>query len=142
MIEFSESHINLNLQSKTKKEVIRELLDLSGCRKREKIYKKILEREDWMSTGIGKGIALPRLWGPEVIQAQLCIGRKKEGIDFKSLDQNPANLFFLLLTPTKEEYVKILAYLFKILSQDYLCRELQKTNDAKQIISLLHDNGV
>lgn len=138
MIQIKESHIKLTLHSNTKKEVIKELLDLLECADREVIYNSILEREFHMSTAIGKGVALPRYWGPLVKTAQLAMGRKIEGIDFESLNQNSTNLLFLLLIPEKANYPAILSHLLQVLSQNTIREELLKARDKKTVVSLLH----
>ena len=116
----TQEYIKPELETKDKKGVIEELLSLLPIQNKTEILKKILERERLMTTGIGRGIAVPRYIGPEIERIFLCFGIKKKGIDFDSLDSEQAKIFFLLLAPLKEEeyYVKILSHILKISNTD------------------------
>ena len=60
-------------------------------------YKKaILERESKGSTAIGMGIAVPHAKSASVSKAGLTAITIPGGIDYKSLDGNPSNLFFMI----------------------------------------------
>ena len=96
---FSKERVNFDLKATTKEDVLDELIDiLYKDRKitdREEFKKAVLKREEEFSTGIGLGIAIPHGKSAAVKEASIVFGKSKKGIDFNSMDGEPAYLFFL-----------------------------------------------
>src|SRR3990172_9426445 len=100
----NEERIRNPLMGKTKEEVIEELVDLicgddpsaHPFFEKKEMIRKCQEREGRMSTGIGKGVALPRIRGNEVNGIFASLGIKPEGIEFQALDGNPVRIFCLI----------------------------------------------
>ena len=92
--------IAINPEIKTKDEAINKLVDLmnnSGNLNDKEEYKKaVLQREELSTTGIGDGIAIPHAKTSAVKKSALSAMILKEGIDYDSLDGEPANLFFMI----------------------------------------------
>ena len=90
----------MNLKSKTKQDVINEmveLLDKNGILNNKNEFKKeILEREELSSTGFGNGIAIPHAKTSAVKIPRVAVGISKDGFDFDSVDGNKANLIFMI----------------------------------------------
>ena len=59
----------------------------------------ILAREAKGSTAIGMGIAVPHGKSSSVSKAGVTAMTVPAGIDYKSLDGNPSNLFFMIAAP-------------------------------------------
>lgn len=95
-----EDTILLDLKSKTKAEVIQELvdkLDSAGrLHDKEKYKEAILAREAQSTTGIGEGIAIPHAKTNAVKVPAIAFGRSTEGIDYEALDGAPSHLFFMI----------------------------------------------
>ena len=93
------------------KELIYSLGDLNKISDINGFYKAILERERIKSTGIGNGIAIPHVIIPQVSELFMVIGRKKDGIDFDSLDGKPVQLVVMVGAPEnqQDELIKLLA---------------------------------
>lgn len=95
-----DSTINLNLQSNTKDNVLEELIDqldqAGNLNNKEKFTADILAREAQSTTGIGEAIAIPHAKSSAVITPAIVFGRSEKGIDFNSLDGQPAHLFFMI----------------------------------------------
>ena len=104
---FTPASIKIGLQSIEKDELIEELVDVlarNGGREfpRDAALAAIRERENKMSTGIKKGIALPH-GKVEGIDGLLgVIGISRHGIDYDSLDGQPVYLVFMLLSSPKD----------------------------------------
>jgi len=88
-----EKVILVDLQATDKRGVIEELtaaLTAAGrIPDREGVLQAVLEREKIMSTGIGKGVAIPHGKCNTVKDLAGVLGIKKEGIDFHALDEQP-----------------------------------------------------
>ena len=119
---FSVQHC---LKGTSKKEIIEELVQvlvLAGDLKPEnkaKAIENLLERESVMSTGMQNGVALPHA-KTEAVDHLVCgIGVHKEGVDFKSLDNQPSKIFVIVLTPKNNPgtYLQFVASISQILSQ-------------------------
>ena len=68
----------------------------------ELIRRKVLEREDLTTFGIGRGIALPHAAVPGISQPIGIFARLKRPIDFGAADGRRADLVFLLLVPDED----------------------------------------
>ena len=95
--------INLNLESKNKNAVIKELY---GNLKKTNLIKDeeqglndILAREEMGSTGIGKRIALPHAKTKAVDELIVTFGISRNGIAYNSVDDENVNIFFMFLCP-------------------------------------------
>jgi PTS system nitrogen regulatory IIA component len=93
----------LPLQATNKDEVIEELLDVlmkSGkVRDREVALRALKEREEKMSTGMEKGVAIPHGKCDCVDELVAAAGVAPEGIDFDALDKKPSYIFIMTLSP-------------------------------------------
>ena len=99
----SKESIKLNLSSKTKPDVIDEMVDLvdaSGNLNNKAEYKEaILAREELSTTAVGEGIAIPHAKTKAVKKACLAAGITKDGIDYEAFDGSLSNLFFMIAAP-------------------------------------------
>jgi PTS system nitrogen regulatory IIA component len=112
----SNSKIILNLRSRTKNGVMKELVSHLQMEPEAKdiLLKTLIKREEMGSTGLGKGIAIPHARTLLVREFTLIIGLSKKGIPFDALDGKPSNLFFLLIAPPREPSNSYLIALGKI----------------------------
>lgn len=100
---FSRERVTFDLKSQTKKAVIDELIDIlyadEKIKDKDEFRKAVLHREEEFSTGIGMGIAIPHGKSDAVNEASIVFGRSDAGIDYESMDDLPAHLFFLIAVP-------------------------------------------
>lgn len=92
--------IIINLQSVTKQEVIDELsgklAEADRLNDVDGFKAAILKREEQSTTGIGEGIAIPHAKTNAVKIPAICFGKSVSGVDYESLDGQPAHLFFMI----------------------------------------------
>lgn len=124
--------IELNLKSRTKDEVLRELSDLLPIdeKSKEMLIETLKKREELGSTGVSRGIAIPHCRSLLVKKLYVIVGRSKKGIDFKSLDGKPVHVFFLIIAPPQEPSNQYLIALGKIAQ---MARELSKKKEILEI---------
>lgn len=100
---FSRERVTFDLKAKSKKEVIDELINIlyadGKINDRDAFREAVLHRESEFSTGIGMGIAIPHGKSDAVNEASIVFGRSDAGIDYESMDDLPAHLFFLIAVP-------------------------------------------
>lgn len=143
--------IKIPLHSTTKKKVILELLellkDMGKITDTDTVYHSIMAREEFMSTGIGDGVAIPQGKTAETKELLCAFGTQPEGIDFKSFDGQPADIFFLVVTPEDEpefHLMKFLATIFHILKSDKhqkRIREFSSPQDAMAFFAMIDNDG-
>jgi fructose-specific phosphotransferase system IIA component len=140
-----EDLIQLELQSKTKNDVIQECIDLISkageITNKEEFKKTILEREQLETTGIGDGIAIPHGRTDAVKQLVIAFGKSKDGIDFQSLDGNPAYLFFMIASPQNASgvYLRVLAKISRLLKSYDFRTALRNAETPAQVIEIFQE---
>jgi len=137
--------ISENLKSRTKQEVIEELLGLlvdAGAvdkKNKKKIFEVLMAREALGSTAIGQGIAIPHGKCDCVKKLVGCLGISKEGINFDSLDGEPAYIFFLLVAPVDSAgpHLKALARISRLLKDKFIRDSLKSAQDETIILQVI-----
>ncbi|MFP4368914.1 MAG: PTS sugar transporter subunit IIA [Candidatus Kapaibacterium sp.] len=130
--------IKVGLEVKNKKELLDEMVKLavnSGkINNPGDARKEIFEREKIMSTGVGKGIALPHAKTNAVEDSIGAFALLTTPVDYDSLDSEPVNLVFLLLGRENNvgNHLRLLSKISRIMNNDALKLELmqQKTPDG------------
>ena len=137
--------ISADLKATTKKDVIDELVGLlvtAGViekKNKSKVMEILLAREALGSTAIGQGIAIPHAKCDCVKELTASIGISKKGINFDSLDGEPAYIFFLLIAPIDSAgpHLKALARISRLLKDKYFRDNLKASKDEKNILKLI-----
>ena len=140
-----DKSIRLNAEVHSKKEVLDTLVDLmdaSGKLNDIETYRKgVYAREEEGSTGIGEGIAIPHCKSAAVNQAGLAAMVAPKGVEFDSLDGEPANLFFLIAAPDTADnvHLDVLSHLSVLLMDpDFTgkLREAETVEEFKKVIEM------
>ena len=140
-----DKSIRLNAEVHSKKEVLDtlvDLMDVSGKLNDIETYRKgVYAREEEGSTGIGEGIAIPHCKSAAVNQAGLAAMVAPKGVEFDSLDGEPANLFFLIAAPDTADnvHLDVLSHLSVLLMDpDFTgkLREAETVEEFKKVIEM------
>lgn len=130
------------LKSSDKYDVIDELLNLFSNDPRledlEDVRKNVFEREKIMSTGVGKGFAVPHGKSNFVKDIIVAFGRSKNGIDFEALDNQPVYLVFLLVgrNDLVSLHIKLLSRISKMMDREDFRQKLLSAADEEEIIKI------
>jgi len=139
---FSENRTTFQLRATTKQGVIDELiglLDKDGVLSdRESFRKAVLKREEEFSTGIGMGIAIPHGKSEAVKVTAIAFGRSERGVEFDSLDEQPAHLFFMLAVPEQagEEQLIALTEISKRLMHEETRNRLNQAGTYEELLEV------
>lgn len=100
--------------------------------------KGILAREESGSTGVGEGIAIPHSKNAAVKQPGLAAMTVPDGVDYDSLDGQPANLFFMIAAPEKgaDVHLEVLSRLSMLLMDENFRAELLAAKNADQFLDI------
>lgn len=134
-----------NLQSTNKKGVLEELAAaLVGQHKLgdlDQVVEVLLDREKLGSTGIGDGIAIPHGKVKDLKGVVASFGRSRDGIDFESIDQKPAHLFFLLVAPENSAgvHLKALARISRLLKDPSFREKLMGAETKEDLFRIISE---
>ena len=135
--------LNLNLESKNKNAVIRELYNnlkkTNLIKNEEQGLNDIFAREEMGSTGIGKKIALPHAKTKAVDELMITFGISRNGIAYNSIDDENVNIFFMFLCPENktQEYLKVLARISRWIKEDKFRENLLKAKTGEEIVEII-----
>ncbi|MEG0134580.1 MAG: fructose-specific PTS transporter subunit EIIC [Cetobacterium sp.] len=135
--------IKLNLKSKTKADVIDELVDVlyanGRLNNKEEFKKTILKREEQSSTGLEEGIAIPHGKSESVKIPTVAFGLSKDGIDYDSLDGEPSKLFFMIAAPANatDSHIETLSQLSSLLLDDDIREQLFQVKTEQEVLDIL-----
>jgi mannitol/fructose-specific phosphotransferase system IIA component (Ntr-type) len=92
-----------------------------------------------MSTGVGKGVALPHGLSKTIKNVAMVMGISTEGIDFKAVDGALCHIFVLLISPADQpdKQLKLLGRISKLLSDGELRTALVETRSPKDVLEIL-----
>ncbi|MBR1645601.1 MAG: PTS sugar transporter subunit IIA [Selenomonadaceae bacterium] len=137
--------IDLGAQVKDKQDAISHLVDLmekGGNLKDKAQYKKdVLAREASGTTGLGDGIATPHAKSAGVKEPGLAAMTIPDGIDFESMDGNPARLFFAIAAPDggNDEHLMILSKLATMVMDPDFKEALIKASTKEEFLKIIDD---
>lgn len=141
---FPRQRICLDVASVDKESLFEELVDrlaatASGPFPRAEALSSIMERESMMTTGIGKGLAIPhgKVEGLDKIQG--AIGISSAGIDYDAVDGSPVHVAFMILSPRNrpEDHLRVLKRLAAILEIPGLADQVVAATDPDRMLSIL-----
>ncbi|PHC42344.1 PTS fructose transporter subunit IIC [Bacillus toyonensis] len=135
----------MNLTASNKEAVIDELVEkLSGANRlnsKTEFKEAILKRESQSTTGIGEGIAIPHAKTKAVKQPAICFGRSVSGINYESLDGQPAHLFFMIAASegANNTHLETLSRLSTLLMDEGFRKQLLEAKDEEELLRLFEE---
>jgi mannitol/fructose-specific phosphotransferase system IIA component (Ntr-type) len=144
---FNADAINLNLDSTSKDDVLKELVGLLHLDEKSDamLYKMLKRRETLGSTGIGQNIAIPHCRALVVNQLRVAFGRKPEGLDFGAIDGQPVHYFFLIVAPPLEvsnQYLPVLGKIAQFAKESDVPARLSQLGQPGEFLSLLEEKHI
>ena len=136
----STSAIKINGTANSKEELISKMVDLMANNgniiNKEEYKRVVLEREKEGTTGIGEGIAIPHGKTDAVSKPGLAAMVIPNGVDFDSLDGQPAKLIFLIAAPNTKDnvHLDVLSRLSTLLMDKRFREELLNAETAAEFM--------
>lgn len=140
-----EKFILTEFKSDDKEDIIVELIDLYNGNEKvsdiEKVRKAILDREKIMSTGVGKGFAIPHGKTNAVNDIIAAFGKTTRDIDYDALDGNPVHLIFLLVgrDDMVGKHIKLLSRISRLMNKDEFREKLLNADSKEEIINIFKE---
>lgn len=144
---FAEDAIKLALGGTTKDDILKELVQLLQLDDKSQglLFKMLKRRENLGSTGIGRGIAIPHARSLVVNRLRVAFGRKAEGIDYKAIDDQPAQLFFMIVAPPLEvsnQYLPVLGKIAQFAKEEDVPKRLLEISTPGEFLKLIEEKGL
>lgn len=136
----SKDAIKLNGIANSKQDAINKLVDLmaknGNLTDKEKYTQVVLKREEEGSTGIGEGIAIPHGKTDAVSKPGLSAMVINDGVEFDSLDGQPAKLLFLIAAPNTKDnvHLDVLSRLSTLLMDTEFSKSLMEAKTPEEFL--------
>ena len=137
--------VEVGLPGESKEEVIDHLINLlaghRAIRDLDELRDAIYERERIMSTGVGKGLALPHAKTSAVRESIAAFAVTKNPIEFGSIDNAQVRLIFLLVgtEAAKSEHIKILSRVSRLMNREQFRNRLLQAPDKFKILTIFEE---
>ncbi|GAB4168253.1 MAG: hypothetical protein Kow00108_01250 [Calditrichia bacterium] len=141
----NEDCIEPNLNAEDKFNAIQQLLELLDqhdmLKNKDVALQDVIEREQYLSTGLENGLAIPHAKTEGVTELVLSFGISKQGIDFETLDGKPAHFIFCMLSPkdTSGPHLKALGQITKTFRTEGIYDALLNASGKEEIKKILND---
>ena len=138
-------YILTDFKSDKKDDVINELIDLlKGDEKvldLEEVRKCVFDREKIMSTGVGKGFAIPHGKTNSVTDIIAVFGKSKKPIEYDALDGEPVNLVFLMIGKDTlvSKHIKLLSRISRLMNNDEFREKLVKADSKESVQKIFEE---
>ncbi|HNX37090.1 MAG TPA: PTS sugar transporter subunit IIA [Candidatus Cloacimonadota bacterium] len=117
------------------------MLSDSGCLSfPDRFAAAVKGREEIMSTGIGREVAIPHARDLTVSNLRIAVVKIGKPLEFTSVDDKPVRLVFMIAVPqnSNQEYMKILRALSEFLRQDAKRAEILSSQTEKELFGYVH----
>ena len=137
--------VRIGLSGTTKEEVINALVDVleghESIDSLESVRKAIFDREEMMSTGVGKMLGLPHAKTSAATETVAAFATTEDPVEFGAIDDEPIRLLLLLVGPEKHKskHIKILGRISRLVSRDALRERLIAAEDPETVIEILRE---
>ena len=107
----------------------------------EKVRESVLEREKIMSTGVGKGFAIPHGKTNYVREILAAFGKTKRPIDYQALDGQPVHLVFLLIGKDNlvSTNIKLLSRISRMMNKEEFRNKLLEAESNEEILKIFKE---
>ena len=141
----SSQSIQIGAAPADKSAAINQLADLmekgGSLSDKQQYLKDVLAREASCTTGLGDGIATPHAKSAGVKKAALAAMTVPAGIDFESLDGNPARLFFMIAAPegAADAHIELLQQLSTMIMDNDFKEALIAARSKEEFLKIIDD---
>lgn len=137
--------IAVNMDAADKEDAIKKIIDISAKSGKildlEKVTRTIYEREKLVSTGVGKGFAIPHGKTDSISDVVAAFGITKDPIDFDSIDGEPVRFIFLLIGKENllNTHIKLLSRISRLMNKDDFREALLDAKTSDEVLKIFRD---
>ncbi len=103
------------------------------------VLEELKEREDQVSTGIGRGVAIPHVYCEKIEKTVAVFAKSSEGVDFDSLDDSPVHYVILFLVPKdqQQQHLLTLAEVARLFKSAEMRNQLDVAESREELLAVL-----
>ena len=141
----TEDLISVGLEVNDKDDCINKMIGIAARSgkiiDKEKVVECVFEREKLVSTGVGKGFAIPHGKTDEISDVTASFAILKDPIDFDSIDSEPVKFVFLLVGKDSllNTHIKLLSRISRIMNNDKFRDKLDEAKTSKEVLGLFQN---
>jgi fructose PTS system EIIBC or EIIC component len=141
----TEAIIDINVSAQDKSDAINKMIDLANNSGNildiEKVRKCVFEREKLVSTGVGKGFAIPHGKSDDIKDIVAAFATMGKPIDFDSIDGEQVKYIFLLVGKDSmlNTHIKLLSRISRLMNKDEFREKLSAAKSKAEILKLFKD---
>jgi fructose-specific phosphotransferase system IIA component len=137
--------IAVNLETTDKEDAIKKVIDLGAKSNKildlQKVSSTIFEREKLVSTGVGKGFAIPHGKTDSIEDVVAAFAITKDPIDFDSIDGEPVRFIFLLIGKENllNTHIKLLSRISRLMNKDEFREKLLEAATPEEVLEIFKE---
>ena len=137
--------IEVNLDVKDKEDSLKKIIDIASRSGKildlQKVSDTIFEREKLVSTGVGKGFAIPHGKTDAISDIVASFVITKDPIDFDSIDGEPVRFIFLLVGKEAllNTHIKLLSRISRLMNKDEFRAKLLTARTKEELLKMFKD---
>lgn len=141
----NEKTVSVNLDAADKNDAINKMVDLANHSGKvlnlERVRECVFDREKLVSTGVGKGFAIPHGKTNEISDVVAAFGITTTPIDFDSIDSEPVRFIFLLVGKDSllNVHIKLLSRISRIMNKDEFRGKLLLAKNSADVMKLFEE---
>lgn len=137
--------IAVNMDVADKDDSLRKIIELAAKSGKildiQKVTDIIFEREKMVSTGVGKGFAIPHGKTDAISDIVAAFVITKNPIDFDSIDGEPVRFIFLLVGKETllNTHIKLLSRISRLMNKDDFREKLLQAKASDEVLSIFKE---
>lgn len=141
----NEKTVLPRLKASDKKEILDKLINSLesevNADKLGEIREAVFEREKIMSTGVGKGLAIPHGKASGIDKTYAAFAILDKPVDYEAIDGEPVKLVFLLVGPESSNsmHIKMLSRISRLMNNSDFRERLTKSSSSEDILSVFRE---
>lgn len=140
-----ENVIRVDFDCKDKDDSLNKMVELASKSgnmiDKEKVRECVFQREELVSTGVGKGFAIPHGKTDEVKEIVAAFAVLKTPIDFDSIDLEPVRFIFLIIGKESllNAHIKLLSRISRLMNKDEFRDKLAEAKSSEEVLKLFKE---
>lgn len=138
----SEKVIATGLEATDKYDAIDKMIELACASgnmiNKDNVKQCVLDREKLVSTGVGKGFAIPHGKTDDIKDIVAAFAVLKNPVDFDSIDLEPVKYIFLVIGKESllNAHIKLLSRISRIMNKEEFRERLDEAKDSAEIMEM------
>lgn len=138
----NEKLIATGLEAADKHDVIDKMIELASASgnmiNKERVKECVLEREKLVSTGVGKGFAIPHGKTDEIKDIVAAFAILKTPVDFDSIDLEPVKYVFLVVGKESllNAHIKLLSKISRMMNKEEFREQLDEAKSPSEVLNM------